>query len=72
MKNRKNLYKAFGKDEFGMINYPIKLSNIHISRLFKGEVMGCSYCFPHGPETINSKFDKLQRNWKKYRNNQWK
>lgn len=34
--------------------------------------MGCSYCFPHGCETINSKEIKFQRNWKKYRKTQWK
>ena len=72
MKNKKQTLKAFGKNEFGLVNFPIKISNTQISRLLVGEIMGCSYCFPHGMETTNSVYGKYQRNWKKYRKTKWK
>ena len=72
MKKFKTLKKFFGSNEFGLIDFPKKISNVQISRILYGDEMGCSYCFPHGFETINSKEIKFQRNWKKYRKTQWK
>jgi len=72
MKKFKSLRQAFGIDKYGLIDFPEKVSNIRISRILYGNEMGCSYCFPHGCETINSKEIKFQRNWKKYRKTQWK
>jgi len=72
MKKFKSLRQAFGIDKYGLIDFPEKISNIRISRILYGNEMGCSYCFPHGCETINSKEIKFQRNWKKYRKTQWK
>ncbi|WP_291723758.1 hypothetical protein [Bernardetia sp.] len=72
MKNKKSLKKAFGINEFGMIDYPIKISNVRISRILNGNTRGCSFCFPHGYETNNSKYGKYQRCWKKYRKTQFK
>lgn len=72
MKKFKTLKKSFGTNECGLIDLPKKISNILISRILYGNEMGCSYCFPHGFETINSKEIKFQRNWKKYRKTQWK
>lgn len=72
MKKFKSLRQAFGTNEYGLINFPKKISNVQISRILYGEEMGCSRCFPHGYETINSKEIKFQRNWKKYRKTQWK
>ena len=72
MKNKKKLIDAFGVNEYGIINIPIKYSNIQIGRLLYGEIMGCSFCFPHGIETSNSKYTNHQRNWKQYRRQQWK
>lgn len=72
MKKFKSLRQAFGIDKYGLIDFPQKISNIRISRILYGNEMGCSYCFPHGCETINSKEIKFQRNWKKYRKTQWK
>ncbi|WP_336689938.1 MULTISPECIES: phosphate ABC transporter substrate-binding protein [unclassified Chryseobacterium] len=72
MKKFKTLKKSFGSNEFGLIDFPKKISNVQISRILYGNEMGCSYCFPHGFETINSKEIKFQRNWKKYRKTQWK
>lgn len=72
MKKCKSLRQAFGINEYGFIHFPHKISNVKISRIMYGEKMGCSWCFPHGPETINAKQDKFQRNWKKYRSIRWK
>ena len=55
MKKFKSLRQAFGIDKYGLIDFPEKVSNIRISRILYGNEMGCSYCFPHGCETINSK-----------------
>lgn len=72
MKNCKKLKDAFGLNELGMIDVPVKMSGIGFSRILYGEFMGCSRCFPHGYETINAKHNKYQRNWKKYRKLKWK
>ena len=34
--------------------------------------MGCSRCFPHGIEVVNSTSKNRQRSWKRHRNTQWK
>lgn len=67
MKNCKIFKKAFGLNAFELIDYPSKISNIKVSRLKNGNKMGCSRCFPHGFETINSTIVNRQRNWKKFR-----
>ncbi|MGK6343622.1 phosphate ABC transporter substrate-binding protein [Chryseobacterium sp. DT-3] len=67
MKIEKVLRQAFGVNEYGLIDFPKKISSIQISRLLHGDKMGCSYCFPHGFETVNSRQEKYQRNWKRYR-----
>ncbi|WP_394665741.1 phosphate ABC transporter substrate-binding protein [uncultured Chryseobacterium sp.] len=72
MKKIKTLKKFFGSNEYELIDFPKKISNVQISRILYGDEMGCSWCFPHGYETINSKEIKFQRNWKKYRKTQWK
>ncbi len=72
MKECKSLRKAFGINEYGLIHFPQKISNVRISRIMYGEKMGCSRCFPHGIETVNAKQYKFQRSWKKYRNTRWK
>jgi len=72
MKNEWLFKKMFGKNEWGMADYPLKISGIQVSRILHGETMGCSRCFPHGYETINSTISKRQRNWKKFRKTKWK
>ena len=73
MRHKKKYIKAFGLNEFGYIDFPKKISNIQISRIQNTDKMGgCSYCFPHGIETTNSKYSKRTRNWKKYRRKQYK
>jgi hypothetical protein len=72
MKNTKKLADAFEKNDFGLVDFPTKFSNVQISRLLFGEIMGCSYCFPHGYETTNATILKRQRSWKKYRKQRWK
>jgi hypothetical protein len=71
MKREKQLKKAFGLNELGIVNIPKKFSNVQFSRLIycKKE---CSYCFPHGWETSNSTLNNNQRNWKKFRKTRWK
>lgn len=72
MKKNKPLRQKFGFNEYGLIDFPKKISGTQISRLMYGNKMGCSFCFPHGYEVVNAKYTKFQRNWKKYRKNRWK
>ncbi|MGB0869651.1 MAG: phosphate ABC transporter substrate-binding protein [Flavobacteriales bacterium] len=73
MKSRKKLKKAFGVNEFDLIDFPRKCSNVKISRIVNNEKMGgCSFCFPHGIETINSTAQKNTKSWKKNRLFQWR
>lgn len=73
MKCYKKFKDTFGLNAFGEIDFPRKISNVRISRIRNTDSRGgCSFCFPHGWETTNAKWDKNQRNWKKYRRSQWK
>jgi hypothetical protein len=72
MKKESKLKKAYGVSEAGLADLPKKVSGITVSRIVHGEESGCSYCFPHGVETVNSKFGKIQRSWKEHRKKQWK
>ncbi|WP_080778113.1 phosphate ABC transporter substrate-binding protein [Chryseobacterium phocaeense] len=72
MKKFKKFKKSFGINAYGCIDFPEKISGTQISRLLYGNEMGCSYCFPHGFETVNSHHKNYQRNWKKYRKTQYK
>jgi hypothetical protein len=72
MKNCKKFEKAFGLNEFGILDFPTKISNVQLSRILNGNCSGCSWCFPHGYETINSTITNRQRNWKKFRKTKWK
>ena len=72
MKSEYRLIKMFGANEAGLANLPVRISGITISRILIGEESGCSWCFPHGFETVNSHIGNRQRNWKKHRKTQWK
>lgn len=72
MNDKKVFIKAFGFNEFGEIDFSRKISNIKLSRLEWGNEMGCSFCFPHGYETINATIDKNTRSWKRNRKKQYK
>ena len=72
MKREIRLIKAYGKNQYGLADVPKKISGIRVARIHIGEEAGCSRCFPHGYETINSHIVNRQRNWKKQRKNQWK
>jgi hypothetical protein len=73
MKRQRQMQKAFGVNEFGLVDFPVKISNIRISRIIYGNERGCSWCFPHGWETDNSTmFINSQRNWKCFRRTKWK
>lgn len=70
MKKIKRLQRAFGRNDYGFADIPKKISGTQISRIQIGDDMGCSYCFPHGYETINRTIP--ERNWKSQRKTQWK
>jgi hypothetical protein len=72
MRKEYRLTNMFGVNEAGFADLPVKISGTTISRILIGEESGCSYCFPHGIETVNSHFDNRQRSWKKHRKTQWK
>lgn len=46
MKREYRLIKAFGLNEYGLADLPIKASGTTISRIVVGEETGCSFCFP--------------------------
>jgi hypothetical protein len=71
-KKEKWFTKAFRTNEWGMADFPVKISNVRISRIIYGDYMGCSWCFPHGYETVNSTIANRQRNSKKFRKTKWK
>ncbi len=70
MKEKKLFVDAFGLNEFGLIDFPVKISNVRVSRILHGDERGCGYCFPHGWETSNSTIANGQRSWKRFRKNQ--
>ncbi|MBL0741432.1 hypothetical protein [Chryseolinea lacunae] len=72
MKKQKQMRDAFGVNEFGLVDLPIKISNVRVARIAYGDERGCSYCFPHGCETSNAKIDNCQKNWKRFRKSKWK
>ncbi len=73
MKHYKKLKKAFGLNQSGFVDFPSKFSNTKISRIQNSDNRGgCTWCFPHGIDTSNSKISKLTKNWKSYRSFQWK
>ena len=72
MKTQKQLRKAFGINEFGLVDFPTKASNVQIARVAYGNQRGCSWCFPHGWETTNSTVANRQRSWKRFRRRRWK
>jgi len=70
MKKIKRFEKAFGRNDFDKIDFPMKMSGIRIARIEIGEDSGCSRCFPHGFETVNP--TTSLRSWKNKRKQQWK
>lgn len=72
MKAQKRMRAAFGKNEIGQADLPVKISNVQIARLIIGDKSGCSRCFPHGFEVSNSTISNNQRNWKRYRMTRWR
>lgn len=62
------LGKTFGCDEFDLIDRPAKIGSRKLARILHArEQGGCTYCFPHGPETTNSTASKKRRSWKYHR-----
>jgi hypothetical protein len=59
MKKNKPLRQKFGFNEYGLIDFPKKISGTQILRLMYGNEMGCSFCFPHGYEVVNAKYTKF-------------
>ena len=72
MKRIMRLIKAFGENEAGLPDFPRKISGITVTRVMILNENGCSRCFPHGYECINSTIGNAQRCWKRHRRHQWK
>ena len=72
MRRKQRLIKAFGQNEYELPELPNKISGTRISRIQLSDDMGCSFCFPHGYDTLNWRGYKTQRCWKKQRGTQWK
>ena len=71
-KSRKALHVAFGVAPGGLADLPMKVGSVCIARLVCGRARGCSHCFPHGPDTTNSRIGKKQRSWKRARRSQYR
>lgn len=65
------LIKAFGVNDFGLVDFPVKISSVKVSRLENWLEGGCEWGFPHGYETNNATSAKNWRNWKHHRKQQW-
>lgn len=73
MKTCAKLRKSFGVDpDTGFDLLSGKVSGTKVSRELLYRIVGCSRCFPHGYETINSTYKNSQRNWKRWRKTQYK
>lgn len=72
MSKEQTLIKAFGMDDYYFANIIIKHSNVRISRIFNGQLMGCTFCFPHGYDNVNHRHTKDLKCWKRYRKHQWR
>jgi hypothetical protein len=72
MRTNRLIERYFDVDEYGFAMVPPKYSNVRIARFMHGEEMGCSFCFPHGQDTHNSKYSKNRNNWKYHRKTQWR
>ena len=67
------LARAFGTNDEGLPNLPRRISGVAVARLIHTDDRGgCSFCFPHGSETTNSKFKTNRRSWKNHRKTQYK
>jgi len=68
--NKDAVGKVFGwEDGFPLV--PAKYSGVKISRIIHGEEMGCTWCFPHGRDTINNHYQNSQRCWKRHKKTQY-
>lgn len=68
----KVLGRIFGFTEEGVVDLPIRVSNVKIARIFAVRQGECSRCFPHGFETSNATISKNWRSWKYYREHQYR
>lgn len=69
----RELARAYGLTDEGMIDLPRKCSNVRIARvLHMRDRGGCPFCFPHGFETTNSTYEKNRRSWKYHRREQYR
>ena len=63
----RKLEKMLGEDFGG------KISNVKCARIkVSGDPDYCPHCFPHCEETVNSKYDKDLKCWKRYRKTQYR
>ena len=72
MKYKKLYITKFGNNEYGFADLPEKVSGTTISRISACAEGVCSFCFPHGSETKNSRWRNMQRCWKRQRKTQYK
>jgi hypothetical protein len=71
-KGRSRVKKVVGVTAEGLPDTPTKMSNVKLSRIVHGDARGCSRCFPHGGETVNSTVGKNRRSWKYHRKTRYR
>ena len=73
MNRNARLDRATRGDKDGLSGSPSHLSSRSAARILHvRERGGCSFCFPHGPETTNPTVNKRTRSWKSKRKTQYK
>lgn len=63
--------RRLGADEHGFLGLPPKYGNVELSRLINGRDRGYAPDFPHGEDVENCRWPNLQRNWKRFRKEQF-
>ena len=66
------LRKAFGTTEEGLADLPHTIKGTRLARVFAESRGERGYCFPHGYDQPNSRWDKDLRCWKRYRKTQYR
>lgn len=77
LKRRRHRFeKAYGvleSCERAVVDLPAHVSSRAYARIANvRESGGCSFCFPHGPETVNASIAKNRRSWKHTRRQQFR
>lgn len=69
---KREFVRRYGVNKAGLVDLPVKISNVRVERVFAEGMGECGRCFPHGFETSNASSKKNRRSWKHYRKTQYR